>query len=111
MKIIKVEETDGRPETKGCLNGASKILEQLKDNENIKQELNELRLQQDASYVGDIDKVEEEALKERKLFLAKLCGIKNPDLIDLKKAELSYPEEKTMKDLFKFHPVTGKEIE
>ncbi|MBU2640037.1 MAG: arginase family protein [Nanoarchaeota archaeon] len=31
MKIIKVEETDGRPETKGCLNGASKILEQLKD--------------------------------------------------------------------------------
>ncbi|MAG52740.1 MAG: hypothetical protein CMH62_02140 [Nanoarchaeota archaeon] len=31
MKIVKIERTDGRPETNGCKNGASKILEQLKD--------------------------------------------------------------------------------
>lgn len=31
MKIVKVEKTDGREETKGCLRGATKILEQLKD--------------------------------------------------------------------------------
>ncbi len=31
MKIVKVEKVDGRPETKGCKIGASKILEQLKD--------------------------------------------------------------------------------
>ena len=31
MKIMKVEKTDGRPETKGCKIGASKVLEQLKD--------------------------------------------------------------------------------
>ena len=29
MKIIKVEKSDGRQETKGCRNGAGKILEQL----------------------------------------------------------------------------------
>ena len=39
MKIVKIEKTDGREETRGCLNGAGKILEQLKDiwlGENLK---------------------------------------------------------------------------
>ena len=31
MKIVKVEKSDGREETKGCSSGASKVLEQLKD--------------------------------------------------------------------------------
>jgi len=31
MKIVKVEKSDGRSETKGCEKGASKVLEQLKD--------------------------------------------------------------------------------
>ncbi|MBS3156987.1 arginase family protein [Candidatus Woesearchaeota archaeon] len=31
MRIVKIEESDGRPETKGCKNGASAVLTQLKD--------------------------------------------------------------------------------
>lgn len=31
MKIVKLEKTDGREETKGCRNSASEILKQLKD--------------------------------------------------------------------------------